>query len=71
MKGANTNERSCRIWKSAHIYFGSLYFAGHFSTDHHSDRYLRCLTDRVLSGQPVSSGWPFFGRFYPVFIFYV
>jgi hypothetical protein len=29
-----------------------------------SERYLRFLTDRVLSGQPVSSGWPFFGRFY-------
>jgi hypothetical protein len=25
---------------------------------------LRYLTDRVLSGQPVSSGWPFFDRFY-------
>jgi hypothetical protein len=50
MKGAHTNDRSWRIWTSFRIAFiGSLYSAGH-----HSDWYLRYLTDRVLSGQPVS-----------------
>jgi hypothetical protein len=34
--------------------------------DAHTNEQLSDL-DRVLLGQPISSGWPFFSRFYLVF----
>jgi hypothetical protein len=64
LKGVNTNERNYRIWTSYWFYLGSLYSVGHHSFRRiHNLIGLRYLTDRMLLGQPVSSGWPFFCRF--------